>query len=330
MATVIDVARQAGVSIATVSRVLNGNASVGSEMEERVRAAVKALDFRPNHIAQGLRKGQTNTVALLVGDIAQTHLAELTMQVQAALEKVGIHTLLFNAGHSEMRLADFLALALSMRLRGVAIALSDTIPKSVAPQFEQLEDHGIQVVSIGQNLTRYGIQSIIHEERAAAQRSVGYLLDKGHRRIAFIGRIKGSAVGTERFRGYQAALSKADAFDPALVWDRTFRYAAGHAAVQQALDAGLRFTAIQASSDEMAMGALSALRDRGLEVPKDVAVIGFGDVQMSAYLRPALTTLSSSAELAARHVCDILTGSAEVPASGLTQLERRLVLRHSA
>src|SRR5882672_10330698 len=108
MTTVIDVARQAGVSSATVSRVLNGNTTVDPDMRNRVHSAVKKLDFRPNPMAQGLRKGQSNTVALLVGDIAQTHFSELTMQLQAALEENGIDLLLFNLGHSANRLSEFL------------------------------------------------------------------------------------------------------------------------------------------------------------------------------------------------------------------------------
>src|SRR5687767_5766624 len=156
--TVIDVARQAGVSSATVSRVLNGNTTVTAEMRERVTAAVKRLDFRPNPMAQGLRKGQTNTVALLV-DIAQTHFAELTMQLQAALEENGIDLLLYNLGHSAKRLAEFLVRCVSMRLRGVVVALSDNISRSAAPLFTNVEESGIRVVSIGQDLTRFGIPS---------------------------------------------------------------------------------------------------------------------------------------------------------------------------
>lgn len=328
--TVIDVARQAGVSSATVSRVLNGNATVTAEMRERVTAAVKRLDFRPNPMAQGLRKGQTNTVALLVGDIAQTHFAELTMQLQAALEDNGIDLLLYNLGHSAKRLAEFLVRCVSMRLRGVVVALSDNIAKSAAPLFANLEENGIQVVSIGQDLTRLRIPSIVHEERAAAQRSVSYLLAKGHTRIAYVGRIKGSAVGTERFRGYQSALVNAGEYREELVWDRAFRYAAGRDAVTDALVSGAQFTALQAASDEIAMGALAALRDHGRSVPGDVSIIGFGDVQMGAYLRPSLTTLSSNPESAARHVCAIFKANDGSGSAGVTVLERALIRRESA
>jgi DNA-binding LacI/PurR family transcriptional regulator len=329
VATVIDVARQAGVSLATVSRVLNGNATVSEQLREKVDAAVRALEFRPNVMAQGLRRGHSNTVALLVGDIAQRHFAELTMHVQAAVEGIGASLMLSNLGHSAARLEAFLERAPSMRLRAVVIALSDTVKKSVAPLIAELQDGGMAVLSIGQNLTRYGVPSIVHEERAATRRSVAYLQDKGHTRIAYIGRIKGSAIGTERFRGYEAALAKARAFDETLVFDLAFRYAAGRDAVLRALDRGIAFTAIQAGSDEIAMGALAALRDRGLRVPEDVAIVGFGDVEMGAYLRPALTTLSSHPESAARHLGELLSAE-RTPSDRLVMLTRSLVQRESA
>ena len=327
--TVIDVARRAGVSLATVSRVLNGTATVSQQLREKVSAAVRALEYRPNVMAQGLRRGHSNTVALLVGDIAQRHFAELTMHVQAALEELGASLMLFNLGHSAARLLDFLERAPSMKLRGVAIALSDTVPAAVEPLVAEIRRSDIAVVAIGQDLTRYGIPSIVHEERAAAQRSAAYLLAKGHRRIAYVGRIKGSAVGSERFRGYRAALRAAGVFDDALVFDLAFRYAAGRDAIVRARENGIAFTAVQGGSDEIAMGALAALRDLGLRVPDDVAVVGFGDVDMGAYLRPALTTLSSHPDQAARHLRDLVAADAN-GAARLILLPRTLVERSSS
>lgn len=331
MATVIDVAREAGVSLATVSRVLNGSAAVSNPLRERVSAAVDALDYRPNALAQGLRKGQGNTVALLVGDIAQRHFAELTMHVQPALDEVGADVMLFNLGHSASRLTQFLARAPSMRLRGIVLALSDTVPRAVGPLLANLRAQGLTLVSIGQDLRRHGLPSVVHEERTAAGRAVEFLLARGHRRIAYVGRLSGSAVGTERFRGYRAALRKAGCFSPALVFDHAFRYAAGRDAVNRALDAGLAFTALQCGSDEIATGAMAALRDRGLGVPGDVAIVGFGDIEMGAYLRPALTTLSTHPHRAAQHVRDFFRSDAPAPDKPpLVLLERTLVERGSA
>jgi DNA-binding LacI/PurR family transcriptional regulator len=328
----IDVARAAGVSAATVSRVLNGSDSVSLEMRERVLTVIKKLDFHPNQMAQGLRRGQANAVALLVGDIEQTHFSALTKEVQSALEEIGLDLLLFNLGHSESRLVEFLQRASAMRLRGIVMALSDTVSKKVAPMLSALVETGMLIVSVGQNLNRYKIPSVVHEERAAAMRSVRFLIDQGRARIAYVGRIKGSAVGTERFRGYRAALLRAGlSFDEELVWDKAFRYAAGYDAVVGALNSRVEFDGLQAGSDELAMGAIAALSDRGLRVPRDVAVIGFGDVEMGMYLRPSLTTLSSNPTDAAVLVRDhfrLVNGGP--PPRSVALLERALVRRDSA
>jgi len=330
MATVQEVARRAGVSLATVSRVQNGNTTVAAEIRERVHAAIIELGYRPNPMAQGLRKGRSNTVALVVGDLAQRHLFELTVNVQVALEDEGMDLLLFNQGHSSARLNDFLARAPTMALRGIVVATSDALPARVAPLLERIKAAGCTVLAVGQNLTHLGIPSVVYDEGEATTRSVQYLLEKGHRRIAYIGRIKGSAVGTERFKGYKAAMDAAGAFDPALVWDRTYRYAAGHDAVVQALDQGIAFTAIQAGSDEIAAGAMAALHDRGVHVPADVALVGFGDIELGSYLRPALTTVSSNAPLAARYVTGLLTHEQGDGSAPLTTITRSLVKRDSA
>jgi len=331
MATVISVARKAGVSSATVSRVLNGSATVSSEMRERVMAAVNELGFHLNPMAQGLRKGQTNTVALLVGDIEQTHFSALTKQVQAALEGIGLDLLLYNLGHSQSRLESFLARAIAMRLRGVVLALSDSLSRSIEPLLARLEQHGVELVCIGQNLTRFNVPSIVHEERVAATRSVDYLLAQGRTRIAYVGHIKGSTVGSERYRGYRRALEQAGLpVHEELVWDVVYRYAAGRDAVIKALERGIEFDGLQAGSDELAMGALAALQERGLAIPSDVAVVGFGGIDMAAYTRPPLTTLSSHPEEAAAHLRRLfLDGRAEGPAK-VTWVERSLIRRVSA
>ena len=251
------------------------------------------------------------------------------MQLQAALEETGIDLLLYNLGHSANRLSEFLVRSVSMRLRGVVIALSDNISgRRAALRQSRRERHSGRVDRSGPLPIRHSL----HRARGARRRhrSVSYLLAKGHRRIAYVGRIKGSAVGTERFRGYQAALVKADVFREELVWDMAYRYAAGRDAVSCAHGFGtpLHRTASGQRRDRDGR-ARGAARSRA-KVPDDVSIVGFGDVQMGAYLRPALTTLSSHPELAARHVCSIFKAMAATGFAGVTVLERALGPRESA
>lgn len=325
----MDVARAAGVSTATVSRVLNGTDVVSKKMRSRVLAAIDELGFNLNPIAQGLRKGHSNTVALLVSDIEQAHFSAMTKQVQGSLESLGLDLLLFNVEHSAQRLDSFLHRVLTMRLKGVIVALSDKLGKTVMTTLRQLADHGVTVVSIGQNLSDYKIASVVQTEREATAASVLYLLNQGRKHIAYLGRIKGSAIGTERYEGYKEALSKAGLFDPALTWDVAYRFSAGRLAIEQAFDAGLIFDGVQAGSDEMAIGAIAALTDRHINVPADVAVIGFGGIEMGAHVRPALTTISSHPEDVGIHVANLFASNLHA-AGSLSVVQRSLIHRDSA
>lgn len=301
-------------------------------MRRRVLAAAQKLEFRPNHMAQGLRRGHSSTVALLVGDIEQNHFSATTKQIQSALTGRGLDLLLYNLGHSEKRLCEILDRAIGMHLRGVIIASSDKVPlRSTLPLFRNLEQRGVTIICLGQRLDAVGIPSVVHDEHRAAARSVDFLLRQGRTAVAYLGRIKGSVLGSQRVAGYKSALRAAGVqIRSDIIWDVAFRYSAGRTAVLEALDAGIHIDAIQAGSDELALGALSALHDRQINVPEQVAVIGFGDVVWSDYLRPALTTLSSNPELEAEtilEIFDILDQDKSPPA--LTVIERKLVRRQS-
>jgi DNA-binding LacI/PurR family transcriptional regulator len=331
--TVTDVARRAGVSAATVSRVLSQSAPVSEATRSRVLAAIQDLAFRPNSAARALRLGRSNTVALLVGDIEQSVYAGLTKHVEAMLGEIGLDLLLYDLGHSEARLERIVERALALRLRGVAIASTDRLPAALLDRLARdLREGGIAVLSLRQRLQAHGIPSIVQNDRAATHEAVRHLLGTGRCAIAYVGRIAGSAIGTERYRGYRDALAEsALPFRRELVSDASYRYPAGYEALVRMLGAGLRPDAVQAGSDEMALGALAAILDRGLRVPDDIAVIGFGNVDWSAHVRPALTTVSDDAEVVARKAQELfrlMEKGIEPPP--LTVIERRLVLRRSA
>jgi len=332
MATVLDVARQAGVSAATVSRVLNGRLAAGSPTRERVLAAMQALEYQPNRLAQGLRRGRGNTVALVVGDIEQNIYSALTKHVQAELDGIGLDLMLYNLDHDPGRLRSVLEMAPAMGLRGVALATTDKLRRAeVLRMLRGLQQRGIVVLSVGQRLDRAGIPSVVHEEKAACQRAVAWLLAAGRAPVAYVGRIAASAIGTERYRGYAAALAQAGLPVRAeLVQDVSYRYAAGYGGMQRLLDAGMRCGAVQAGSDEIALGIMAALGDRGLAVPRDIAVVGFGNIGWGEHVRPALTSISVDHAAVGRALCDVLRAEVAGPPPALVVVKRHLVRRGSA
>ncbi|HEY4251467.1 MAG TPA: LacI family DNA-binding transcriptional regulator [Roseomonas sp.] len=334
MTTVLDVARRAGVSSATVSRVLNGQATVNAEARLRVLAAAAELGFQPNRMAQSLRSGRGRAVAMLVGDIEQNLYSALTKHVQAMLGQIGLDLLLYNLDHSPDRLRSFLAMAPSLGLRGLALATTDAIPPEFDPVLQGLRRGGMTLLSLGQRLDERGIPSIVHEEQAAGERAVRFLIESGRHPVLFVGRVTGSAIGAERYRGYRAALAGAGLpLRRELVFDTAtaYRYSAGYDAVRRAIEAGTGFGAVQASSDEIALGAMAALHDHGRRVPEDVAVIGFGNIDWGAQMRPALTTLSvhhDAVAAALRSALENAEAGTEVPM--LTSIGRSLIRRASA
>lgn len=331
--TVLDVARRAGVSTATVSRVLSGTAFVSSEIQDRVRAVVRELDFRPNHVAQGLRTGKRNLVALLVADIQQSVYAPLTRYLQAALEDIDQDVLLYNLGHSVGRLKGILERAMALQLRGVVISSTDAFDiGQVGPLIKTLQDNGVIVISIVQSLHLHNVPSIVYEEHGAVARSVRYLLERYDAPVAYLGRIKGSAVGPHRLSGYREALAQYGIpMQDDFVWDVSFRNVAGYEMLSRSLDSGTRVRAIQAGSDELALGAMAAIQDHNLRIPDDIAVVGIGDIEWSKHLRPTLTTMGSDAERMALTLQDIFRRlMAEKPVPPLSIVKRPLILRRSA
>lgn len=332
MTTVLDVAKRAGVSSATVSRVLNGRATVNAEARARVLAVALELGFQPNRMAQSLRSGRGRTVALLVGDIEQSLYSSLTKHVQAALDEIGLDVLLYNLNHSSDRLRAFLAMAPSLRLRGIALATTDQIDAEFDPVLAELQRTGLTILSLVQRMDARGIPSIVHEEYEASLQAVRYLLQTRDGPVMYIGRINGSPLGSERYRGYRAALAEAGLpLRRELIHHAVFGYAAGYDALIKALDAGLPFRAVQTGSDVIALGAMAALHDRGLRVPEDVAVIGFGNADWGAHTRPSLTTLSVHHEAAATAVRSAFVAagtSRESPM--LVTIARSLIRRQSA
>ena len=331
MVSVVSVASHAGVSPATVSRVLAGRVPVATETRARVLQAIEQLGYRPNEVARSLRVGRGRSVALVTGDIEQGIYATLAKHVQGELEAQGLDLVLFNLGHRQDRLRHFLERAPSLGLRGILLSSPHVMDmEELAPVMRAAAKSGIDIVSVSQDLSSYGFPSIMHDDAGGASAATEHLLAKRRTPVAFVGRIKTSAIGRARFEGYRKALkARGLKLDPDLVWDisQGYRADAGYQAMSEALAMGLRFKAVMAASDELALGCMAAAADRGLAIPDEIAVIGFGGLGWGAFSRPAMTTVSLDTDATARAVGEFFKGTAAgkrrlIPAS--------LVLRRSA
>jgi DNA-binding LacI/PurR family transcriptional regulator len=312
--------------------VLTGAAAVSSATRVKVMAAVEELGFRPDPSARALRRGYGDTVALLVGDIEQGVYSSLTKHVQSALERIGLELMLYNLGHSAQRLESILERVESMRLAGLAIATSDVLDRqAIAALLRRANEQSLPVFSIGLALDEHAIPSIIYDDEAATRRSVNAILQSHGGPVAYVGRIAGSASGGARYRGYAAALADHGiAVDEALVWDSSFRHRAGYDSAKRALEEGVAFRAIQAGSDEIAIGAMRAIVETGRTIPDDVAVVGIGDIDVSAYLSPPLTTHGADPAQVGETLVEMLLAARNGETAPLrTVLERPFIRRAS-
>ena len=335
MVSVVAVANHAGVSPATVSRVLGGRVRVSAETRARVLQSIKELAYRPNEVARSLRVGRGRAVALVTGDIEQGINAALAKNVQTELEALGLDLLLFNMAHREERLRHFLERAPSLGLRGVLLTSPHVMDMPMLlPMIQGARRSGLAIVSVGQDFSAHGIPSIVYDNAGGAAMAVAHLLARDRAPVAYVGRIATSVIGGARFEGYRAGLlAHGRDLDPALVWDISegYRADAGYQATATALSKNLHFRSVLAASDELALGGMAATTDHGLAVPHDIAFVGFGGLSWGTFSRPSLSTVALDAEAAARAVSEIFESDPgkSAPAS-LKTIPTTLVLRQSA
>ncbi|HWU75092.1 MAG TPA: LacI family DNA-binding transcriptional regulator [Rhodanobacter sp.] len=326
-----DVARNAGVSPKTVSRVLNDEANVSDTTRQRVLAAMEAMDYRPLSSARSLAGNRSFLVAMLYDNNdnpASTYLAEVQ---DGVLEACDTHRYNMMVRPLRMRGDDF-----GKRLDAL---ISDHHPDGVVltppitdylPLLKQLRERQVTYASVSPLQTRDTIGVTMDEEQAAAT-LVRHLLELGHRRIAHVVGIRDHGASRWRLAGYRAAMAAAGLpDDPELVVQGEFTFGSGVIAARQLLALESRPTAVFAANDDMATGVMWAASEAGLKVPQDLSVCGFDDIPLARQLWPALTTVRQPSRemgrLAAMQLLEVLRGRSP---GDMVQVPFALQLRES-
>lgn len=324
--TLEEVAAAAGVSAATVSRILNGTAIVSGAKTVAVSEAIVRLGFVPNPIARGLAGGRTLSIGVVTQAIDSPFYGVAMRGIEEQLDTAG-YSPLFVSGHwneaHEQRCLDVLR---TRRVDGV-IVLTGRLSDSLLRQYAKT----LPVVVTGRDLKAPGLFSLNFDNFEGGRLATHHLLALGHRRIAFISGDDVHPDAVERQRGYRAALEAAGvAYDPELVVPGQFVEGGGLQAAEQLLDGSKEFSAIFAANDQMAIGTLLALYRRGMRAPRNVSVVGFDDLPGSMFALPPLTTVQLPAlemgRLAAAAMLDLLRG--HVP--GMQAPAPRLIVRESS
>lgn len=292
MPTISDVAKRAGVANITVSRVLNGAENVNPVTRRRVEQAIQELGYLPNLAARSLRSGQTRTLALLVPDIGNPFWPSVARGIEDAAQSGGYSIFLCNTDENPTKQRDYLFAVLQQRVDGVILAPCDPDAASLAP----LREQGTPTVIIDRRVDGWNVDTVYADSVSGARALIQHLLNLGHTRIAALTGPAGVSTAEDRLLGYRLALHEAGiAAEPRLLRYGEYRTTSGYQMAKDVLAAGLAPTAFFAANQAIALGVLDALTERGLDVPRDVALVSFDDLPDVDHLFPFLTVVAQSA-----------------------------------
>ncbi len=256
---------------------------MGPAKRELVIAAIQELGYRPNRLASNFRRRQTEMIGVVVSDIENPHFTHMVRAVEDAAYLRGHRVLLCNTDEDPDKQRDYLGVLAAERVAGVILSPSDGRAREIA----ELLDHGVSLVAFDRRVTDRRADSVVVHNAAGARAGTEHLLDCGHTRVGFLGGPPRLQTADERLAGYEEAIRDAG-FAP-LIADGGFRSEAARAATATLIDRGA--TALLVANNLMTIGALRTLRERGLRIPDDVALVSFDDPPWAELTNPPLTTL---------------------------------------
>lgn len=327
--TIKDIARQAGVSPSTVSRVLNSTKPVAVDKRALVLAAVEELQYRPNEMARGLARGRSMTVGVVVQDIGSPFFAWIVSGIEQGLDRAGYRPMLTTTHWRTDNESDevrSLQMVLERQGDGVIVVGSHIPDEQLRAVAEQ-----VPMVVVARRVQGLEPQCVFIDNRDAAYRATRYLIGLGHTRIAHIRGTAGHPDANEREAGYWLALTEAGLpVNERLIVDAQFTEQSGLAGVEKLLARGEQFTAIFAANDQSAYGVMLGLFNHGYRIPNDVSVIGFDDQFLSAYTLPPLTTVHQPSLEMGKVATEGLLRMINNQAPRLPRFPGELIIRKSA
>ncbi|MBZ9684955.1 LacI family transcriptional regulator [Clostridium estertheticum] len=289
-ASIKDVAREAGVSIATVSRVLNDIDVVNEDTKKKVKDAIKKLSYRPNIVARSLKTQKSSTIGIIIPDISNQFYPEIVRGCEDVANIYNYNIMLCNADLDVDKEMEALRILKEKMIDGV-IYMSNSIEQNIISLIKELEMPTVLVETTDAD----GIfPSVSIDNITAASDAVKYLINKGNKKIAYVGTTtdKVNAL-SKRYTGYKKGLEEMEInLDKEIVYFGGVKARDGYAGINTILDNGTKVDAVFCASDEIAMGVINALRDRDIKVPGDVDVMGFDDIYSASIFYPKLTTVS--------------------------------------
>ncbi len=330
MSSLKEVAKLAGVSVATVSRVINNSAKVSPETVKIVNKAIKKLDFKPSRVAQRLRvkDGRKKLIGLIVPDIQNPFYVDVVRGVEDMSYENGFAIYMCNFAQDESKERLYLDLMQSESVDGLILAPVNEKDDRVI----KLVNSGLPIVCVDRSLSDVEVDSVVVNNEEGAFAAVNHLASLGYKRIAYLGGLPGIPTTRQRMNGYISALKKNGIkVDKKFILTGDSKHISGKKMASELLDLEQPPEALFTGNNLITLGALEVIHSRGLKIPDDVAIIGFDDMPWSISLNPPLTAVSQPGYEIGRRAADILFQRIEEPDRENVQLvlNTKLVIRES-
>lgn len=329
MTTIRDVAHQAGVSVTTVSHVINETRFVSDELRQRVLAAMADLDYQPNALARSLRRKQTHTLGMILPDSANPFFAEVAHSIERASFARGYNAILCNSGGDLDKELVYANVLMEKQVDGIIFVAAGLSTEHI----QAILAREVPLVVVDRDLPGIEVDAVLCDNLGGGYAATQHLIQLGHRRIGCITGPSDVTPSAERVMGYRRALAeKGQPVDETLIQRGDFQFASGATAMHYFLSLPEPPTAVFACNDLMAIGAISAATELRRRVPDDLAVVGFDDVALASFSNPPLTTIAQPKQEMGELAIDLLLARAADRAAPPQRrlLPARLVVRRSS
>jgi DNA-binding LacI/PurR family transcriptional regulator len=306
--TITDIAREAGVTPSTVSRALNGRYGISAAVRERVLAAARNLNYKPNLVARGLVTGRSQSLGLLVSDIRNPFFAEVARGAEDEANAAGYDVVLCNSDLDAGKQMAYFRSLLSKRVAGV---LMNSVAALNQRQLQEIREAAIPVVTLTASGRHRFLSTVICDNFRGGYLAGEYLARLGHRRVAHLTSLRRHPVLAERARGFAKGLQSVSRDAELLIFRGPHNSRGGYEMAHRAMAAAPGITAMFAANDAVAFGAMKAIFEAGLRVPDDISLIGFDDVELAAIVHPPLTTIRQPGYEMGRAAVEILLRQAD-------------------
>jgi LacI family transcriptional regulator len=286
-----EVAERAGVSVTTVSHVVNNTRTVSPETRSRVEEAMQTLGYQPNVLARSLRRGVTHTIGIILPDSANPYFAEVVRGIEDTSFVQGYSVILCNSDNDLEKEHHYTNVLVEKQVDGIIFVAAGLSTENI----QDLCERGVPLILVDRHVPNVQVDKVLADNQQGGWLATRHLIDLNHRSIACIGGPTGVRLSSERVAGYRQALESADIdYDPKWIMEGDFQYQSGYSCAKELFHQQPSPTAIFACNDLMAIGAYRFAHEKNLLVPEQLSIVGFDDVRLAAYTNPPLTTIRQS------------------------------------